>query len=173
MKMLFEEKIVSWLDSFDVFDEIGRKLFRIEAKKDGGGKRIKVYASYLHNKSVATLKERPEEAPAVEIKHGTRFVSVVRYLKPRRFFDLGFIDWYAAGNFRTGDFFIYDANNRTVASIGTAFTRQGDFRVIDTLPEYTLHSLTFTLAVFVQLSEESLSAPDATASSDPLLATIL
>ena len=158
MKLLFEDKIISWLDSFDIFDEIGRKLFRVEARKSGAGKRLKVYASYLHNKSVATLKESFDEAPAVEIKHGTRFVSVVRYLKTRRFFDLGFINWYAAGNFESGDFSIYDANNRTVAEVEAKSTNQGYSRVIDTLPEYTLHSLTFTLAVYVQLADES-SAP--------------
>ncbi len=148
MKLLFEDRRIAWNDSFDVFDEIGRRLFRIEARKDGTQKRLKVYASYLHNKSVATLRESLDEAPAVEIKHGTRFVSVVRHLKKRSFFDLGFMGWYAAGDFEQGEFCLYDANDRMIASIG----RQGDVRVIDTLPEHTLHSLSFTLAVDVQLS---------------------
>ncbi len=156
MKLLFEDRRIAWNDSFDVFDEIGRKMYRIEAREDGVRKKMKIYASYLHHKSVATLKESLDEAPAVEIKHGTRFVSVVRYLKVRRFFDLGFIGWYAAGNFEQGNFFLYDANDRAVASIGRTFTQEGVFRTIDTLPEYTLHSLTFTLAVDVQFTGEGI-----------------
>ena len=159
MKLLFEDRTASWTDCFDVTDEIGNKLFRVEARQGAGRKRLKVYASYLHNKSVATLTESLNEPPAVEIKHGTRFVSVVRYLKHRKFFDLGFIDWYAAGNFENGNFFIYDANGRTVAAVYAASTKTGPCRVIDTLPEYTLHSLSFALAIRLQLAAEFLAPP--------------
>ena len=155
MKLLFGITAPSWYDSFDVSDEIGNRLFRIEAKKEGAGKRLKVYAAYLHNKSVATLKESRDEAPAVEIKHGTRFVSVVRRLRARGFFDLGFIDWYAAGDFEKGAFRLYDANDRMIADVATMSAVQGKICVVDTLPEYTLHALTFTLAVCVQLTEQT------------------
>lgn len=167
MKMLFEDRIVSWVDSFDVFDEIGRKLFRVEGQKGREKGQIKIYNCYLHNKSVATLKES-EDAPSVEIKHGTRFVSTVRrvFTKLRSFFDLGFLDWHAEGDFDHGSFSIYDANDRAVASVGETLFRHEYVRVIDSLPEFLLHSLTFTLAVDVQVSPVQASSPSA-ASAEP------
>ena len=162
MKMLFEDRIVSWVDSFDVFDEIGRKLFRVEGQKGREKGQIKIYNCYLHNKSVATLRES-EDAPSVEIKHGTRFVSTVRrvFTKLRSFFDLGFLDWHAEGDFDHGSFSIYDANDRAIASVGETLFRHEYVRVIDSLPEFLLHSLTFTLAIDVQVSPVQASSPSA------------
>ncbi len=159
MKLMFMDKIASWTDSFDVLDEIGRKLYRVCSKPDGTRPRLKVYASYLHNKSAATLSESLNEAPAVEIKHGTRFVSVVRNMRPG-IFDLGFMGWYAAGELEKGNFVIYDGydpRGRVVATVDMVRPGAVTMRMIDTLPEYTLHALTFTLAVHVQLSSMYLS----------------
>ncbi len=160
MKMMFEDKIVSWMDSFDIFDEIGRKLFRVEAKEDG--RRLKVYDPSQHNKSVATLKESLDvSSPSVEIKHSTRYVSAVKQacMKFKKLFDLGFLNWCAVGDFDHGNYRILDGNDRTIASVGETFYNHESMRVIDTLPEYLLHSLTFTLAIDVQLSESETDAP--------------
>ncbi len=153
MKLLFVDKIITWLDSFDVLDELGRKIFHVEAKEDG--RRLKVYDSYLHNKSVATIKEALEGFPAVEIKHGTRYVSTVSRapMKYRELFDLGFLNWCAAGDFGKGNYAILDANDRTVATVTETYLNHETMRCLDTYPEYVLHSLTFMLAIEVQVSE--------------------
>ncbi len=163
--MLFEDKIVCWNDSFDVFDELGRKLFHVEGSLDGGTPRLRIYDPYRHNRNVATVRESPAEPGAVEIKHGTRFVALVRKVrrKLRTIFDLGFLNWCAAGDFLGGVFSVFDANGRTVASVGEIFVSHEPMRVIDTLPEYTLHSLTFTLAVDVQISDAGSTADPAPA----------
>ena len=159
MKLFFEDRIMSWCDSFDIFDEIGRKLFRVNADPHGR-KKLKIYDVYQRNKSVATIKECDEKVSGVEIKHGTRFVSVVRRFVSRlfRFFDLGFMGWCARGSFDDGNFLILDANDRTVAKISEGSNVDHCLmRCIDTLPEFTLHSLTFTLAIDVQVSESQCS----------------
>lgn len=155
MKMYFEKRIVSWDDSFDVFDEIGRKLFRVRASAQGK-KKLKIYDVGLHGKSVATIK-KCDEYHGVEIKHGTMLVSVVNKFLSRlfRFFDLGFMGWCARGNFSAGVFSIFDANDRPVASVHEERAFGTAMRCIDALPDFYLHSLTFTLAVDVLFSEES------------------
>ena len=159
MKLLFEDKITSWLDCFDIFDEIGRKLFRVEAKPDGH--RLKVYDLYQRNKSLATVWEDEKDPFAVEIKHGTRYVSTVKraYRKFRSIFELGFLNWRAAGDFGEGTFRIFDGNNRTIASVCKDYYNHKTMRVVDTLPEYFLYSLTFTLAIDVQISGADADVP--------------
>ncbi len=168
MKMYFENKIMTWLDSFDVFDEIGRKLFRVKANAQGR-KRLKVYDLGLRGKSVATIKKCEENYPGVEIKHGTKFVSVVnRFLSNvQRFFDLGFLGWCARGDFEHGNFSLFDANDRTIASVRVEEKLNRVMRCIESLPEFYLHSLTFALAIDVQVSDPTPNLSDV---SDPLLA---
>lgn len=155
MKMYFADRIMTWVDAFDVFDEIGRKLFNVKPTQDR--RKLKIYDLSLHGKSVATIKRCEDIYHGAEIKHGARFVSVVEKFTNRRFrfFDLGFLGWSARGNFDDGTFGIFDANDRTVSTVGReSAPGHPAMRCIDTLPEFYLHSLTFALAIDVQVSEE-------------------
>lgn len=153
MKLFFDDKLVSWSDSFDIFDEIGRKLFRVEAKQ--GAHRLTVYATSARRKNVATIRESSSNNHAVTVRHGSRFVAAVRRAASRmkQFFDLGFLGWFAQGDFADGSFSILDANARIVANVNHSFFLARDMRCIDSRPEFYLHSLTFTLAIDVQTSQ--------------------
>lgn len=168
MRLFFEDRVMTWLDSFDIFDELGRKLFRVSGTREGTRK-LKVYDAFAHNKQVASLKANEEEDPAVDIKHGTRFVSTVRraFRRMKGFFDLGFLNWYAAGDFDKGSFRIFDANDRVIASVSEEFVHREEMRCIDTLPEFALHALAFTLAIDVQETppEEPAAASSGTTES--------
>lgn len=161
MKMYFENKIITWFDSFDVFDEIGRRLFRVKANSQGK-KRLKVYDLGLRGKSVATIKKCDDNYPGVEIKHGSSFVSVVNKFLSNvyRLFDLGFLGWCARGDFEHGNFSLFDANNRTIASVYAERSFNSAMRCIDALPEFYLHSLTFALAIDVLVSDPSPNRSD-------------
>ncbi len=167
MRLFFEDRVMTWLDSFDIFDELGRKLFRVSGASTGPRK-LKVYDAFAHNKTVVSLKES-EQAPSVDIKHGKRFVSTVRRAFMRMkssLFDLGFLNWYASGNFGDGCFRIFDANDRVIASVTEECVHREEVRCIDTLPEYALHALAFTLAIDVQETEPE-ALPEASEPVNP------
>ena len=169
MRLFFEDRVMTWLDSFDIFDELGRKLFRVSGTREGTRK-LKVYDAFAHNKQVASLKSSENNSEAVEIKHGKRFVSTVRRAlrRMKTFFDLGFLNWYAAGDFGKGSFRIFDANDRVIASVSEEFVHREEMRCIDTLPEFALHALAFTLAIDVQETEAEEEAPAPADPSQPI-----
>lgn len=168
MRLFFEDRVMTWLDSFDIFDELGRKLFRVSGTGEGTRK-LKVYDAFAHNKQVASLKSSENDSEAVEIKHGTRFVSTVRraFRRMKGFFDLGFLNWYATGDFDKGSFRILDANDRVIASVSEEFVHREEMRCIDTLPEFVLHTLAFTLAIDVQETESEEEGAQTTGPVDP------
>ena len=150
MKMLFEDSEAMWAHPFDIYDEIGRRLFHVAPFSDETHSKLKIYDTYRRGKSIAVLRCGED---GVEIKHGTRYVATVRLSSVRKgALDLDFLNWCAVGNLAGGAFRIYDANGRIVASVTRTPSGGGAVRCVDSLPEFHLHALTFTLAALTLLA---------------------
>lgn len=155
MKLFFEERAFSWFDNYEILDEEGRKAYMVKGDSKWGHV-LKVYDSFLHGTQVATLKQS-RTSSAVEVKHKLRFVGLVKKIaaRMRSVFELGFLGWRAKGNFEEKDYVIFDANDRPVATIERGTLQKKKMRCIDTLPEFALHSLTFTFAIDAQSALEA------------------
>lgn len=55
MKLLFKQRIFSWLDSYDVYDENGETVYTVKGQLSFGHKLL-IYNKY--NEHVGTIKEQ-------------------------------------------------------------------------------------------------------------------
>ena len=73
MKLLFKQKMFSWLDSYDVFGETGETLYKVKGKLDWGHC-FKIYDAA--DNELATVKQKIFTwLPKFEMYYGDSFVS--------------------------------------------------------------------------------------------------
>ena len=58
MKLLFKQRIFSWIDSYDIYDENGNTVYIVKGQISFGH-RLKIYDAA--NNEIGTLKERRSE----------------------------------------------------------------------------------------------------------------
>ncbi len=149
MKLLFKQRIFSWLDSYDVYDEEGRVVYTVEGKLAWGHKLHILNAHGLH---IATLREVVLTflKPRFEMFEGeTRVGAITKeitFFKPR--FTLDCNGWSVNGSFWEWNYAITDAAGRQVAAISKEIWHWADTYVIDVNdPADALHALMVVLAI--------------------------
>ena len=148
MKLLFKERMFSWFDSYDVYDEAGNTLFSVEGQLSWG-KRLEISdASGVH---VGTLKQRVLTfLPTFELYIGDRFIGSIH--KEFSFFTPSFnIDcngWHVDGDWLEWDYTIYDASGAVVATVSKELFNWTDTYVLDVKdPADAVTVLMLTLAI--------------------------
>ena len=117
MKLIFKQRLFSWFDSYDIYDEAGNTVFAVEGRLSWG-KRLEIHdASGAH---VGTLKQKIFTFfPTFEIYLGDTLVGTVQ--KDFSLFVPSFhVDcngWRVEGEFCEWNYEIRDPANRLVASI--------------------------------------------------------
>ena len=130
MKLLFKQRMFSWFDSYDVYDEAGNTIFSVKGRLSWG-KKLEIHdASGAH---VGTLKQRVMTfLPTFDIYLGERCVGCVQkefsFFKPS--FHLDCNGWRVEGNWFEWDYEIRDPANRLVASISKEIFNWTDTYVI-------------------------------------------
>lgn len=136
MKLIFKQRIFSWFDSYDIYDEYGNTVFTVEGKMSWGKKLHISDASGTH---IATLKQKVFSfMPTFEIYLGDRRVGAIR--KEFTFFTPSFaIDcngWRVDGNIFEWDYEIKDRNNAVVATLEKKIMNWSDTYVLDIAEAY-------------------------------------
>ncbi len=136
MKLIFKQRIFSWFDSYDIYDEYGNTVFTVEGKMSWGKKLHISDASGTH---IATLKQKVFSfMPTFEIYLGDRRVGTIR--KEFTFFTPSFaIDcngWRVDGNIFEWDYEIKDRNNAVVATLEKKIMNWSDTYVLDIAEAY-------------------------------------
>ena len=148
MKLLFKQRIFSWFDSYDIYDESGRTLYTVKGQL-AWGHRLKVYDA--RGREVGTVRERIITLlPKFEIYLGDRYVGCISkeftLFKPR--YNIDFNGWHIKGNFFEWDYTILGAGGNTVATISKQLLRWTDTYVIDVAnPADALCALMFVIAI--------------------------
>ena len=148
MKLILKEKILSILDSFNVYDENDNIYFKVKGKvalthkqaifdakgNEAGVVKEKIidilpnFLLYKDGKKVGTCRKR---------------ISVIR---PK--FEIDFNGWDIKGNWPEWDYSIVDKNGKTVATISKKLLRLTDTYVIDVKDEDdALDALMVVLAI--------------------------
>lgn len=149
MKMYFRQRVFSWLDSYDVFDDMGQTVYTVQGKLAWG------HRLHIHNLSgehVATLKEvmltflKPRFDMFVgEEKIGT-ITKELTLFKPK--FTLDCNDWQVQGNFWEWDYEIVDGSGHRVAAVNKEIWKLTDTYTIDVeRDEDALYALMVVLAI--------------------------
>ncbi|MBQ4042769.1 MAG: LURP-one-related family protein [Clostridia bacterium] len=148
MKLMFKQRMFSWFDSYDVYDENGKTLFTVEGQLSWG-KCLHVLDSVGNH--VATLKQELFTfLPAFEIYVGEELRGPVTkefsFFRPS--FSIDFRGWTADGDFWEWDYDIRDEKGEHVASIAKELFQWTDTYTIDVPdPSDALDALMLVLAI--------------------------
>lgn len=134
MRLLFKQRLFSWFDSYDIYDEDGSIVFTVEGKLSWGHCLHILNASGEH---IGTVQQRVLTfLPKFELYIGEEYYGCIRkeftLFRPR--FTLECSDWEVYGEFMEWDYTIESASRGLIATITKELFRLTDTYVID-VPE--------------------------------------
>ena len=148
MRLMFRQRMFSWFDSYDIYDEVGNPVYRVEGRP-GWGHRLEVYDA--EGRRLATLREKVFRLlPRFEIEiMGVDFGALRKeftFFRPR--FTLDYNGWSVVGSVMEWDYAITAPDGRTVAQISKELLHWTDTYAIDVdREEDALPALLVVLAI--------------------------
>ena len=148
MKLLFRQRLFSWFDSYDIYNEAGETVYVVKGQLSWGHC-LKIFDA--HGNEIGTVKERVLTwLPKFELYLGNRYVGCISkeftFFRPRYNIDCN--GWHVEGNFLEWDYQICGRDGRAVADISKELFHWSDTYVIDVNnPQDALPALMFVLAI--------------------------
>ena len=148
MKMLFKQRLFSWFDSYDIYDENGRTLFTVEGRLSWGHCLHILNAAGEH---IGTVQERVLTfLPQFELYAYGEYLGCLRkeftLFSPR--FTIDCSDWEIEGSWTEWDYSVVSPSQGMVASIGKELFQWTDTYVLDVPdPDNALCVLMLALAI--------------------------
>lgn len=146
MRLLFKQRLFSWFDSYDIYDEDGNVVYEVKGQLDWGHC-LKVYQSNVH---LATIKQvLLTFIPRFEIYKDDRYAGSISkefsFFVPR--YNIDFNGWHIEGDIFEWDYQIYDGS-KVIASISKELFNLTDTYVLNIIdPKDALDVLAFVLAI--------------------------
>lgn len=148
MRMYFKQRMFSWFDSYDIYDEQGNTLYVVKGQL-AWGHCLKIFDAY--GNEVGTVKERLLTfLPKFEIYFGDNYLGCIKkefsLFNPQ--YDIDYNGWHIDGSFMEWDYDITDGSGNLVASISKEILHLTDQYVIDVEDSQdALIALMFVLAI--------------------------
>ena len=148
MKLLFKQRMFSWFDSYDIFDEAGNVAYTVRGQLSWGHL-MRIYDA--QGREVGTVKERVLSfLPQFEMYLGNRYVGRIRkefsFLRPR--FTIDCNGWQVDGSWFEWDYSILDQRGQYIASVSKQLFQWTDTYVIDVRdPNHATCILMLVLAI--------------------------
>lgn len=148
MKLLFKQKMFSWFDSYDVFNETGETVYTVKGQLSWGHC-FKIFDAA--GGEVGTIKQKIFSfLPRFEIYFGEQYVGSIckefTLFKPR--YNIDYNGWNVEGNFFEWDYSILNGVGQTVAAITKEFFNLTDTYSIDVVnPADALSVLLLVIAI--------------------------
>ncbi len=146
MRLLFKQRLFSWFDSYDIYDEDGNVVYEVKGQLDWGHC-LKVYQSNVH---LATIKQvLLTFIPRFEIYKDDQYAGSISkefsFFVPR--YNIDFNGWHIEGDIFEWDYQIYD-DSKVIASISKELFNLTDTYVLNIIdPKDALDVLAFVLAI--------------------------
>ncbi len=148
MKLLIKQRVFSWTDSYDVYDESGEAKYFIKAEFFALGHQLHVYdqshreLGVIHQKILTLL-------PAFEIEVGGQIIGTIQkqfsFFIPK--YEIDYNSWRVEGDFLGWDYDVYSGCS-TVIHISKELLHWGDTYVLDFKnPADELNGLLLVLAI--------------------------
>lgn len=148
MKLLFKQRLFSWLDSYDIYNEAGDTLFTVEGQLSWGHCLHILDPAGTH---IGTVQERVLTfLPKFELYAYGEYWGCLKkeFNLFAPYFTIDSSDWEIHGSFLEWDYTIESAGRRLVASISKELFHWTDTYVIDVLdPADALAALMVVLAI--------------------------
>ena len=148
MRMYFKQRLFSWFDSYDIYDEAGNVMYTVKGQF-AWGHCLKIFDAC--GNEIGTLQERVFTLlPKFEIYLRGQYAGCITkefsFLKPK--FNIDYNGWYVEGNFWGWDYQVYDTGGRCVAEVSKQLLNWTDTYVIDIQnPWDALGALLLVLAI--------------------------
>ena len=148
MKLLFKQRLFSWFDSYDIYDEAGNTLFVVKGQL-AWGHCLKIYDA--RGNEIGTVKERILTfLPKFEMYLEDRYIGCISkeftFFVPKYNIDCN--GWHVDGDLFEWDYQILNSSGRPVANITKELWNWTDTYVIDVLdPQDALCALMLVLAI--------------------------
>ena len=131
MKLLFKQRMFSWFDSYDIYDEYGEIKYIVKGQLSWGHL-LKIYDR--NNQEVGYIKERILTfLPKFEIYVKDNYLGCINkefsFFTPK--YNIDFNGWHIEGNWLEWDYNILDYNGQTIANISKQLFKWTDTYVID------------------------------------------
>lgn len=148
MRLLFKQRLFSWLDSYDIYDEHQQVLYTVQGKLSWG------HCLHIHNdrdEHIGTIKEEvltflPKFNMYIQDQYIGRIYKEFSFFKP--VFRLDCNDWQVNGDLWQWDYQIRDAHSQLIATVSKEVFHLTDTYVIDVLDsQNALYVLMIVLAI--------------------------
>ena len=147
MKLLFKQRIFSWFDSYDIYDEAGNTVYEVKGQLSWGHC-LKIFDS--SGNELGTVQEKILTLlPKFEIYIGNSYAGCISkeftFFKPK--YNIDFNGWQINGDFMEWDYSIIGPGGN-VATVSKELFHWTDTYVIDVVdPQDALCALIFVLAI--------------------------
>lgn len=131
MRLLIKQRVFSWTDSYDIYDEFGNVRYFVKAELIALGHQLHVYD--VNHNEIGMIKQKLFTLlPAFEIEVGGRIVGRIQkeftLFRPK--YEIDCNGWRAEGDFLGWDYDVYSGCS-TIIHISKELLRFGDTYVID------------------------------------------
>lgn len=148
MRLLFKQRLFSWFDSYDIYDEDGNTVYTVKGQLSWGHC-MKIFDA--HGNEIGMIQERVLTLlPKFEIYLGGNYVGCIRkeisFFKP--VFDIDYSGWHVEGDFFEWDYNILNSSGGCVARVSKELLNWTDTYVIDVNnPQDALGALLLVLTI--------------------------
>ena len=131
MKLLIKQRVFSWTDSYDIYDENGCAKYFVKAEFFALGHQLHVYDQ--HRQEIGVIRQKLLTfLPAFEIEIGGRIIGTIQkqftFFKPK--YEIDYNGWRVEGDFLGWDYDVYSGCS-AVIHISKELLHWGDTYVID------------------------------------------
>lgn len=148
MKLLFKQRMFSWFDSYDVFDEFGNVVFTVKGEISWGHC-LRIYDA--NGNELGLLKEKILTfLPKFEMYERGNYIGCIskelRLFTPA--YDIDYNGWHVEGSFFEWDYQIYDGAGYQIADVSKELFNWTDTYSINVAnPNDALCALMVVLAI--------------------------
>ena len=148
MRLLFKQRMFSWFDSYDIYDESGNTVFIVKGEL-AWGHLLRIYDA--NGNELGCVKEKVLTLlPKFEMYLGDDYAGCIKkeftLLKPR--FDIDYNGWHVDGDWFEWDYSIFDAFCQQVATVSKEIWNWTDTYIIDVIdPKDALRALMLVIAI--------------------------
>ena len=148
MKLLFKQRLFSWFDSYDIYDEDGNTVYVVKGEL-AWGHQLRIYDAA--GNAIGCVKQKIWTwLPKFEMYLGDRYIGCISkeftFLKPR--YNIECNGWQVEGDWFEWDYMITNPYGQRVAAVSKELWNWTDTYVIDvTNPQDALCALMLVLAI--------------------------
>ncbi|MBQ9562854.1 MAG: LURP-one-related family protein [Lachnospiraceae bacterium] len=160
MQLRIKQRVFSWADKFDIYDENDQVKYTVQGEFFSFGRRLHIYDTY--GEEVGLVRQKVWSfLPKFYIERGGESIGLISkaftWWKPK--YEIDYLGWRCEGNWTGWDYYIDDANGSLIATIKKELFHWGDTYVITyDLPEDELPILMLVLAIDAATADAAAAA---------------